>query len=808
MPSQWFSFNQELCHPGDAVPNTWPDFIHTNMVVLAFLALLLVMLWALFIVDKCWRRRQCALEETSDTKMQSCAYALNLVKHFLPSFKVEKYQFRGMDVKSATIDIAFEDLSLELPSGARVLKGVTGSFKGGRMCAIMGPSGAGKTTFMNVLCGKATYGKMAGTISINGTRADISSLKSVLGFVPQDDIVHEELTVREQIQFSAELRNPVGTSEDRIQRITDDVLHVMQIDHIQNTIVGGVEHRGISGGQRKRVNIGLEVAAQPGVLFLDEPTSGLDSTSSLAVALSLKKMCQLGMTSIMVIHQPRFSLFTLFDDVLLLGKGGQTVYLGPSLGAKAYFENLAFEMSSDENPSDFFMDIISGEVSNTKIADFKPQMLFDMWKDRDHSSGGVSSTRSGQLVRSRAPGEQDDLIILAQKLEEEWNRIDTNRDGVVDEGELKNLLAQCSRMKPDEKVVREIFMRMAGSEAKVVTKTEFVDYLSSLRGDVAYDRLLTDERAPKSAKARAVVNLVDANADDVESARGHGSTGMAELQRTVPGHASQLHILIRRRLIQWWRKNQQRSMFLTALSVGAVVLAVMDRFILKTPRWDAASFVNTQTALALLIAIFCLQVFGSDRTVFWREGASGISVQAVFAARVWVNTFDLVLLTCVFTSLYYVVRQPYVPFATYLFPFLLVAYAASGWGYLLSTTLPPQHGPFVTSLVIFVVCGLMGTPMNLKQFLNGGVLEIVTSILSMTRWSVAMSFTFVSDCTQPRPTEAQDQYLFELETSVYGRGAWGVGVWWTAAVSLVLMGTVLRMLALAGLLLTNRDKRV
>merc|ERR1719450_1712829 len=161
---------------------------------------------------------------------------------------------------------------------------------------------------MNVLCGKATYGKMAGSIRVNGKQANISKLKSVIGFVPQDDIVHEDLTVREQIQFSAKLRNTPNISEKRVAAITDDVLNVMQVGHIQNTLVGGVEARGISGGQRKRVNIGLELASQPTVLFLDEPTSGLDSTSSLSVALSLKKMCQLGMTSIMVIHQPGYSL--------------------------------------------------------------------------------------------------------------------------------------------------------------------------------------------------------------------------------------------------------------------------------------------------------------------------------------------------------------------------------------------------------------------------------------------------------------------------------------------------------------------
>merc|ERR1719419_1130466 len=157
-----------------------------------------------------------------------------------------------------------------------------------------------------------------------------------MGFVPQDDIVHENLTVGEQIGFSAQLRSSTGTSMKKIRLVTEDVLTVMQIDHIRDSIVGGVEQRGISGGQRKRVNIGLELAANPTVLFLDEPTSGLDATSSLTIVNSLKKMTRLGMTSIMVVHQPRYSLFTLFDDVLLLGKGGRTVFLGPSLGAKPF----------------------------------------------------------------------------------------------------------------------------------------------------------------------------------------------------------------------------------------------------------------------------------------------------------------------------------------------------------------------------------------------------------------------------------------------------------------------------------------
>merc|ERR1719188_918368 len=131
----------------------------------------------------------------------------------------------------------------------------------------------------------------------------------------------------------------------RVVKITNDVLQVLQLEAQQNIKVGNrTTGGGLSGGQRKRVNVGLELAACPTLLFLDEPTSGLDSTGSLMLVSQLKKMTQLGMTIVMVIHQPRYSLFTQIDDVLLLGKGGRTVYTGPTDRAVEYFEGLGFTM--------------------------------------------------------------------------------------------------------------------------------------------------------------------------------------------------------------------------------------------------------------------------------------------------------------------------------------------------------------------------------------------------------------------------------------------------------------------------------
>ncbi|CAK9044957.1 ABC transporter G family member 25 (OsABCG25) (Putative white-brown complex homolog protein 26) (OsWBC26) [Durusdinium trenchii] len=215
-------------------------------------------------------------------------------------------------------------------------------------------------------------------VRFNGQEGDFNDYKTVMGFVPQEigcmdqfgcwavkmwcmkDLQQgsESEVVGEQIRFSADLRNAYDTD---------------------------VNVPWLKRAKGKRVSIGLELAADPTMLFLDEPTSGLDAASSLAIVQSLKRMSQLGMTSVLVVHQPRFSLFSLFDDVLLLGKGGRTVYFGPPKSAKLCPFGLGFVMPKSENPADWFMDLISGEVPNQKIPHFVPEMLFDIWelnKDR------------------------------------------------------------------------------------------------------------------------------------------------------------------------------------------------------------------------------------------------------------------------------------------------------------------------------------------------------------------------------------------------------------------------------------------
>jgi len=816
---------------------TWKDFWGANASVLVVSAIVLIMIIAVFVVDRRWKKIQTKLEKVTGMMNESYAFSLNLVRHFMPSFKVAKYQFRGMRPKKMTASVEFENLGLDLKSGKRVLNGVTGRFEAGKMCAIMGPSGAGKTTFMNVLCGKATYGNMVGTMKINGkVIADPKELKGFMGFVPQDDIVHQDLTVREQIQFSVRLRGSTDLSKRRIEFITEDVLNVMQIDHIQNSIVGSVENRGISGGQRKRVNIGLELAAEPTLLFLDEPTSGLDSTSSLAVCLSLGKLCQLGMTSIMVIHQPRYSLFTLFDEVLLLGKGGETVFLGSSLDAKSYFENLGFEMPKNENPADWFMDVLSGEVSNTRINNFKPDMLFEMWRRRHENEdleagggsgvgiggGGSSSRLLRSATKSRQLSPEEDKAILWKNLQEGWDAVDTNKDGVMDAEELKELLAHCAAMVPTDEVVRELMERMA-PDSQAVTKRQFVDYLSSLSDDVARDEKLREADAMGVTGPHARQPLTSAkelsdeegstvySSDDGMSSIGsaNSSTSLQEMSPARPGFMKQFQILTLRRLVQWWRMNRQRGIFLFALALGGVVLAILDGYITETPSWDAMSYLNLHTCLALLLSIFCLSVFGNDQPVFWRESASGINVQSYYVAKILVNTVDVVLMTFVFTTVYFLIRQPYISYWRFIIPFIFTAYTAAGWGYFISTIVPPQHGPFIVSLVSFIICGLLGNPSTLANFMDIPVMDIAVSAISISRWAVQMSFLIAFDHMDPHPTDPRQEAMLNTYKGVYvvdgesyGRT---IGI---ACIWLFVMGFVLRILSFLGLKFTNRSKQV
>ncbi|KAJ3312242.1 hypothetical protein HDV04_003285 [Boothiomyces sp. JEL0838] len=269
---------------------------------------------------------------------------------------------KGLNGREIAMDFKFENMGLTLPSGKTILQGVSGSIKSSRMTAIMGPSGAGKTTFMNVLCGKVS--RTDGKLYVSGKEAEIHEFKKMIGYVPQEDVMIRQLTVRDVLTHSARIRLPRSWTEEDIRSYVDALLVALNLAHVQDTIIGDEVRRGVSGGQRKRVNIGIELAAVPVCIFLDEPTSGLDSTSALEVCEILRKITRLGLTTVAVIHQPRVEIYEKFDDILMIAPGGRTAYLGPVTSVQPYFENLGYVFDPRANPADVLMDILSGKGIN------------------------------------------------------------------------------------------------------------------------------------------------------------------------------------------------------------------------------------------------------------------------------------------------------------------------------------------------------------------------------------------------------------------------------------------------------------
>uniref|UniRef100_A0A673VYX1 ATP-binding cassette, sub-family G (WHITE), member 2a n=1 Tax=Salmo trutta TaxID=8032 RepID=A0A673VYX1_SALTR len=259
-----------------------------------------------------------------------------------------------------------------------ILVDLNGLMKPG-LNAIMGATGSGKSSFLDVLAARKDPAGLAGEVLIDGAPQP-ANFKCLSGYVVQDDVVMGTLTVRENFRFSAALRLPSSVSQKEKEDKVNRLIKELGLTKVADSRVGTQLIRGISGGERKRTNIGMELIIDPPVLFLDEPTTGLDASTANSVLLLLKRMSSHGRTIILSIHQPRYSIYRLFDSLTLLVSGKQ-VYHGPAQSALDYFSNIGYTCEPHNNPADFFLDVINGD--STAIA-------FNRIKDAD---GEVTSSR-------------------------------------------------------------------------------------------------------------------------------------------------------------------------------------------------------------------------------------------------------------------------------------------------------------------------------------------------------------------------------------------------------------------------------
>lgn len=220
----------------------------------------------------------------------------------------------------------------EGPGGKKELEllcGINGAFRPQTLTALMGVTGAGKTTLMDVLAGRKTGGRITGDVRLNGFPKEQDSFARVSGYVEQFDIHHAFTTVHEALQFSAHLRFGTDTPAATVEQFITEVMALVELDSLSDALVGRAGQSGLSVEQRKRLTIAVELVANPSIVFMDEPTSGLDARAAAIVMRTVRNIVNTGRTIVCTIHQPSIDIFEAFDELLLLKRGGETIYCGP-----------------------------------------------------------------------------------------------------------------------------------------------------------------------------------------------------------------------------------------------------------------------------------------------------------------------------------------------------------------------------------------------------------------------------------------------------------------------------------------------
>lgn len=261
--------------------------------------------------------------------------------------------------KRPAVDLAFHNLTYRVKEGNRsnaktILKGVSGRLRSGELTAIMGPSGAGKSTLLNILSGYKTS-NIEGSVTMNGHERNISAFRKLSAYIMQDNQLHGNLSVQEAMTVATNLKLSKKFTKPEKNSMIDDILLTLSLSEHRNTLT-----RNLSGGQKKRLSIALELVSNPPIMFFDEPTSGLDSSTCFQCINLLKMLAEGGRTIICTIHQPSARLFEMFDQLYTLADG-QCVYQGSTKQLVPFLSTLNLECPSYHNPASYIIEVACGE---------------------------------------------------------------------------------------------------------------------------------------------------------------------------------------------------------------------------------------------------------------------------------------------------------------------------------------------------------------------------------------------------------------------------------------------------------------
>ncbi|XP_074361616.1 ABC transporter G family member 29-like [Apium graveolens] len=301
----------------------------------------------------------------------------------------------------------------------QLLQEVTGAFRPGVLTALMGVSGAGKTTLMDVLSGRKTGGYVEGDIKISGFPKKQETFARISGYCEQNDIHSPQITIQESLIYSAFLRLPKEISKEEKMIFVEQVIELVELDDLKDAIVGLPGVSGLSTEQRKRLTIAVELVANPSIIFMDEPTSGLDARAAAIVMRTVRNTVDTGRTVVCTIHQPSIDIFEAFDELLLMKRGGQVIYSGP-LGNNShkvieYFEVIPGvpKIKEKYNPATWMLEVSSVAAERRLGMDFA-----------EHYRSSALHQRNQALVKelSIPPAGAKDLYFATEYSQPTWGQ--------------------------------------------------------------------------------------------------------------------------------------------------------------------------------------------------------------------------------------------------------------------------------------------------------------------------------------------------------------------------------------------------
>ncbi|KAG0210871.1 hypothetical protein BGX28_008838 [Mortierella sp. GBA30] len=670
---------------------------------------------------------------------------------------------RSLPKAERSFDIRFEKLGLTLPTGVDIIKNISGRLKTGRTCAVMGPSGAGKTTFLSILAGKVA--KTDGSIKVNGKEQTLTLWKKLIGFVPQEDVMLSDLSVREILMHSARMRQPVYMSHNEKRLKVLEVIQFLGLEHIMDNPIGDVETRGISGGERKRVNIGMELVASPSILFLDEPTSGLDSATSLEVCKLLKRIAQdQFLTVAAVVHSPSPHAFNQFDDLVLLGPGGRVVYSGPRDEAAQYFESIGYPIPEDESPADFFISLAAGRVDmqvliydshegdpdrsiygaqdlqKTKTPRERTRELFTAWENH------CRNKELGMTLEKHAIRESETMMTVRLS-SDETSRGSTSPDNEYgslkqarlysEDSDLENLNNHFTFVQAPERSEGHV-STMALHEPSRAPSPTFSLPISNLAGstDAMQDGDMTNKSRAYGLLISIHISLISIWAaavywfKDVTEEMSHWLwsikckfTGEKDPVRETPSFGNVFLLCFKRACLQNYRSQlgflSDQSLHLACglcVSFAAKDMKYIPRqpaeicamappalqLPCATPQ-DDIRYVGMFMALGVYFAGISVgaSTFGDEKAVFWRDTSAGMPTLPYYLAKILADVPRMIVAACMYTGAF-IFFFAYRQQLSELFLIILLLYInAFALGY------------FVSSVVSRSMFGLTGTGMSL-----------------------------------------------------------------------------------------------